>query len=181
MATSSMDTKCNTMSNLCLSEDVTMKEKGVYWEPDVEMAESSKPYMDGSRTVYLDMLLRYAYASFLKPIIQDLAEKHCEGCLNDYPSQLDHECLMTPFDDLVCVWFDTALDMLDESKPMELWFTYLARLQPKVRYHEISPFLDVDWRWDSWINEEWKQSLTEKLGVLYENPDFLEALVPVHE
>ncbi len=180
-ATESMDTLCDLMNDLHISQEVDMKDKDGYWKPygsDVEM----QPYMDGSRTGYLDMLLRYAYASCLKPIIRDLAEKTCEGCLESYPSQRDHECIMTPFDDLVEFWFDIALDKLDESKAIELWFVYLARVQPKVRYHEMSPFLDVDWRWDCWIDEDWKQDLTEKLGVLHENPSFLEELVPVkHE
>ncbi len=159
-----------------IPEDVEMTDAETSREPSYSTA-----YMNGTRTVYLDMLLKYAYASYLRPIILELTKDHCDGCIKDYPSQRDHACLMTPFSDHVVTWLETALDNLDESKAVELWFIYLARVTPKVRYHEISPFLDMDWRWGSWIDEIWKQDVTEKLVVLNENPNFLDELVPAHK
>ena len=55
----------------------------------------------------------------------------------------------------------------------------MARVTPKVKCHEISPFLDIDRRWGSWIDEICKQDMTEKLVVLNEN--FLDELVPTNE
>ena len=131
------------------------------------------------RRNYLKSLLGICYARQLMPLIRQLASNDCTGCLIDHPSQKEHDiCVMTEFPVLLEMYLDPALAILEENVVIGTWFEYLARLQPKVRYHEISEYLDTNWRWDIWINDDWKLNMTMMLLELEENPYCFDYLIP---
>ncbi len=132
-----------------------------------------------NRKSYLRSLLELCYAQQLIPLIKDLASNDCTGCLIDHPSQEEHDrCIMMEFCDKVDMYLDSALDLLNENVVICKWFEYLVRLEPPVRYHEISPYLDTEWRWDVWMDDAWKTDMTMMLLELDEDPQRFDHLKP---
>ncbi len=131
------------------------------------------------RRNYVTSLLEICYARHLMPLVKQLASNDCSGCLIDHPSQKEHDiCVMTEFPFQLEMYLDPALAMLEENVVLGTWFEYLAKLHPKVRYYEISQYLDTHWRWDVWINDDWKANMTMLLIDLEDNPYCFEYLIP---
>ncbi len=131
------------------------------------------------RMYYLRSLLEISYAQHLTNLIKDLASNDCFGCQVDHPSQTQHDiCIMMDFSQQVEKYLEPALLLLDENSVIGTWFGYLGKVQPVVRYHEISPYLDTDWRWDTWIDDDWKLDMTMMLLELDEDPHCFDYKLP---
>ncbi len=90
---------------------------------------------------------------------------------------------MMGFCDKVDMYLDSAaLDLLNENVVIcKRYFSvgqYLVRLEPPVRCHEISPYLDAEWRWDVWMDDTWKTIMTMMLLELDEDPQCFDHLKP---
>ena len=139
-----------------LLEDIDMGESQSF--DDIFMSEPS------NRSKDITDLLKSSYALQIRSLISTLVKKYCNGCYYDHPSQLEHDvCVMMTFEEQVNKWFDEALQMVDEDYVIGHWFGTLGRLHPTVRYHEISKYLDPTYRYDEWINAEWKSDVKNKL------------------
>ena len=131
------------------------------------------------RKNYLKSLLEICYAQQLMPIIKQLVTNDCNGCLIDHPSQTEHDrCIMMDFSEQLDMYLDPAMALLKENMVICTWFEYLVRLQPPVRYHEISQYLDTEWRWDTWIDDAWKTNMIMMLLELEEDPHCFDYLKP---
>ena len=146
---------------------------------DSHMAEySSKQSFDDvfmtdprDRSTDIADLLKWSYALHLRPVISEVAQKHCNGCYFDHPSQLEHDvCILMPFADQVNQWFDDALSIVDMDVVIGNWLGNLGGFTPSVRYHEVSRYLDPDYRMNEWIDTQWKDDVKDKLIALEHHP-----------
>ncbi len=131
------------------------------------------------RRKYLKSLLEISYAQHLTKVIKELATRDCYGCQIDHPSQTEHYiCTMTPFSEQVDLYLETALTVLNENLVILTWFDYLVKVQPQVRYHEISQYLNINWRWNTWIDDTWKANMALMLQELEEDPYCYDPILP---
>ena len=144
---------------------------------DVDMVETNQDYdLDDvfmeepqDRSNVIADLLKWSYALRLKPIMHDVAEKHCHGCYIDHPSQSEHDvCLMMPFEELVDTWFEEGLENIDEDEVLGSWLSNLGHITPTIRYHEISKYLDPAYRLEECRDETWMRDVKEKLISLHQ-------------
>ena len=137
---------------------------------DEEMGEDVIPD-ESKRVKVIEDLLKWAYATTMRPLIQTLIEEDCYGCQYDRPSQRDHEtCLMTPYQDQITTYYHAALAKVDTNIVIGRWFGHLGKMNPKVAYHEISPYLNPEVRQAKWEEGEWDVTVREMLSIMNFNP-----------
>ena len=101
--------------------------------------------------------------------MSSVASKHCVGCCYDHPSQLEHDVCVMAFEDQVYHWFDEAMTLVDEDVVIGKWLGNLGNLQPTVQYHDVSRYLDPEFRLE-WTDTEWKADVKQKLISLEHHP-----------
>lgn len=116
-------------------------------------------------------LLKWSYALRLCTAMRIVTKKYCNGCYYDLPSQREHNmCLIIPWQEQVDRWFDEALDKVDEDVVIGNWLGNLGNIHPSVRYHEISRYLNTEYRLVEWRDNAWKMDVKEKLLCLEHYP-----------
>ena len=63
--------------------------------------------------------------------------------------------VIMPFEEQVDNWFNEILEAVGEYYIIRKWLGYLRQLNPTVRYHEISKYLDPEYQLDDWRDETW--------------------------
>ena len=135
---------------------------------DIDDVFTSEPK---NRSKDIADLLKWSYALCLRSHMSTVIQKYCHGCQYDHPSQIEHDvCLMMPFEEQVHRWFDEALDTVDEDIIIGSWFGSLGIIHPSVRYHEVSKYLNTDYRLIEWRDNAWKEEVKEKLISLEHHP-----------
>ena len=162
-ATGNMDS--NTEVDMDTTDvNMTKPQNGIDID-DVFMSEPTE------RPTEIADLLKWSYALRLRSDISIIAQQYCHGCRYDHPSQMEHDvCILTSYHEQVNQFFEEALNAVDEDRVIGHWFGNLAVLKPTVRYHEVSRYLDPDYRLEEWIDAEWKADVKEKLLALEHHP-----------
>ena len=86
------------------------------------------------RQKFLERLLAYNYIAVIDERIQQLIRKDCEGCREEYPSQLDHDCCAEDQVDLASRYFDNAINEL-----------YSYDHEAVLRWHDLTIRLSHSW------------------------------------
>ena len=73
------------------------------------------------RQKFLERLLAYNYIAVIDERIQQMIRKDCEGCREEYPSQLDHDCCAEDQVDLASRYFDNAINELLSMRLSHSW------------------------------------------------------------
>lgn len=116
--------------------------------------------------------LKLAYAKCMVEYIPALVKWRCRGCnlldintgeLYDHPSQDQHDvCLTMSLAEKIDLCFDEALEEVDDTEELYLfWFKELAQMDPPPNFLEYSKYLSKDWRQVDWINQSWRDSVTQ--------------------
>ena len=135
-------------------------------QTDRQYINTDDVFMSDSRDRSRDIadLLKWCYALHLRPHMSAIAHQYCHGCSFDHPSQKEHNvCVMMTFEEQVDMWFNEALTKVDEDLVLGKWFGSIGGLYPPVRYHEISRYIDPEYRIDEWRDEIWKNDVKLKL------------------
>ena len=156
----------NETTPLLQCEDAEMSEH--HPSMDIDDVFTSEPR---NRSKNIADLLKWSYALHLRSHMSIVTHKYCHGCQYNHPSQLEHDvCVMMPFEEQVHRWFDEALNSVNEDVVIGSWFGTLGSIQPSVRYHEVSKYLNTDYRLIEWRNAAWKEDVKEKLISLEHQP-----------
>ena len=86
-------------------------------------------------------MLKWSYALHLRPVISEVAQRHCNGCHFDHPSQLEHDvCILMPFAEQVNQWFEDALSIVNMDMVIGNWLGNLVVLHlvfVTMKYQDI--------------------------------------------
>lgn len=116
------------------------------------------------------------YAVALKKRIGELITERCEGCIVMHPSQRRHTCLMMSENEHIDIYFDVALDEVDENVVIRTMISEMDNRSLAVnRKREfIEKLNDAEWRTTTLKTEEWKKMLYEAVIRLYQLENTLE-------
>ena len=74
------------------------------------------------------------------------------------------------FEEQVEMWFEEALQAVDEDQLIGSWISKLGGIHPAVQYHEVSKNLNPEFRMEEWNDDEWRADVKNKLLSLEHHP-----------
>ncbi len=98
-------------------------------------------FLSYRQSVIEEKLLK-CYADEILSIITNLVVENCTF----HPSQRQHACLMMESDEILWLYFDTALERVCEATIAENFMTSLQDMKPKVNGLELLKYTCRDWR-----------------------------------
>ena len=87
----------------------------------------------------------YIYIELMKPVVDHVKKSLCEGCLEDYPSQLDHYCLTTEPEYILEDSFYKLTYMVDEAEANRLCNDRLFKLSGQFYLSKRELLADQKW------------------------------------
>lgn len=115
-------------------------------------------------SLLMDSYLDFFYANEILHRLREVIHRHCEGCVLDSLSQLDHTCLNSTKRQQLSLHFEDILKLLDEGDILVKWRQAVTPLEDEtyLAMYELK-FNCADWR-ETMKTPSWKYRMM-KLSV----------------